>query len=107
MLASPIRPGKAYRVKHNGRSIDVLAPTGADAILAVLNMQEGFTQGTVNADLLGELEVAHQIILNALALMTSEQKAEWGKKNAADGVDGEGITRFHERATVIAVAKGL
>lgn len=29
--------------------------------------------------------------------MTTEQKAKWGRMNAADGVDGEGITRANER----------
>ncbi len=55
---------------------------------------------------LAELEAAHRIIRNALAVMTTAQKAEWGRLNARDGVDGEGITRAHEREAVIAQAKG-
>jgi len=41
MLATPIIPGMAYRVKHQGLSIDVLAAHGCDAICAVLRMLGG------------------------------------------------------------------
>ena len=41
MLATPIIPGMAYRVKHQGLSIDVLASHGCDAIRAVLAMIRG------------------------------------------------------------------
>ena len=58
-----------------------------------------------NTDLLHELEAAHRIIRNALNLMTPAQKRRWGDKNAADGVDGEGITRANEREKVLAAAK--
>lgn len=57
-------------------------------------------------ELLAELKKAHQIIRNTLAVMTTEQKVQWAELNAADGVDGEGITRAHERAAVIAKATG-
>ena len=57
-------------------------------------------------ELLAELQAAHQIIRNALAVMTTEQKAEWGRLNERDGVDGEGITRANEREAVIAKAGG-
>lgn len=57
-------------------------------------------------ELLAELEAAHRIIRHALAVMTAEQKAEWGRKNAAAMVDGEGMTRANEREAVIAKAKG-
>jgi hypothetical protein len=55
--------------------------------------------------LLAELAAADTIIRNALQLMTPEQQRAWGDKNAAAGVDGEGITRHNERATVIEKAK--
>jgi hypothetical protein len=55
---------------------------------------------------LTELEAAHRIIRNALAIMTTAQKAHWGRLNARDGVDGEGVTRANEREAVIAQAKG-
>ena len=48
-----------------------------------------------------ELAKAHQIIRNALAIMTGEQKAEWGRLNERDGVAGEGVTRAHERQAVL------
>lgn len=51
--------------------------------------------------LLAELCAAHKIIQNALAVMTPEQKAEWGRLNARDGLEGEGITRANERLAVI------
>lgn len=55
---------------------------------------------------LTELEAAHRIIRNALAIMTTAQKAQWGRLNARDGVNGEGVTRANEREAVIAQAKG-
>jgi hypothetical protein len=57
-------------------------------------------------ELLAELEAAHWIIRYALAVMTSEQKVEWGRLNASAGVDGEGITRANERDAAIAKATG-
>lgn len=53
---------------------------------------------------LNELKAAHQIIRNALATITIDQKAEWGRLNARDGVDGEGVTRANERDAVLARA---
>lgn len=55
-------------------------------------------------ELLTELKAAHQIIKNALSVMTIEQKAEWGRLNERDGVEGEGVTRANERAAVISKA---
>jgi hypothetical protein len=57
-------------------------------------------------DLRRELRAAHKIIQNALAVMTTEQKLEWGRLNKIEHVDGEGITRANERAAVIAQAGG-
>ncbi|MDW3682971.1 hypothetical protein RA280_14680 [Cupriavidus sp. CV2] len=57
-------------------------------------------------ELLHELELAHRIILNALAVMTPEQKSEWAARNILTGNDSDGITRFHEREAVIAKAIG-
>jgi len=54
-----------------------------------------------NAELLRELRHAHKIIQNALNLMTTDQKFEWGEANARDLVDGDGITRFYEREAVL------
>lgn len=48
-----------------------------------------------------ELQAAHQIIRHALNLMTPEQKQQWGDKNEAAGVAGEGITRANERESVL------
>lgn len=53
-------------------------------------------------ELLRELQAAHQIIINALAVMTDEQKMKWGELNDRDGVEGEGVTRYGERAEVLA-----
>ena len=52
-------------------------------------------------ELLRELQAAHQIIKNALAVMTDDQKWKWGELNDRDGVDGEGVTRYGERAAVL------
>lgn len=54
--------------------------------------------------LLAELQAAHSIIRNALAVMTTEQKMTWGELNERDHVAGEGITRANERALAIASA---
>lgn len=56
-------------------------------------------------DLLKELKAAHKIIMNAMCVMTTEQKKKWAEENAVDGVDGEGITRAKEREAVIAAAQ--
>jgi len=61
---------------------------------------------TAAPELLTELQAAHQIIRNALAVMSTKQKLEWGRRNARDGVEGEGVTRANERAAVIARATG-
>lgn len=58
----------------------------------------------VVTELTYELECAHKIIQNALNLMTDAQKREWANDNAADCVDGEGITRANEREQVIKLA---
>lgn len=52
---------------------------------------------------LAELEAGHQIIKNALNIMTPEQKSAWAQKNEEDGVAGEGVTRANERMTAIHV----
>lgn len=52
-----------------------------------------------------ELQHAHRIIRNALAIMTPNQKRIWAEMNADDGCDGEGITRANEREAVIAKAQ--
>ena len=56
--------------------------------------------------LLAELQHAHQIILNAVAIMKPEQKSALAQANERDGCDGDGATRYHERADVIAKATG-
>jgi len=58
----------------------------------------------INADLLAELQAAHQIIRNALNIMTASRTA-WAVKNVRDVVDGEGATRANEREAVINKAK--
>lgn len=58
------------------------------------------------AELVRELQAAHLIIRNALSLMSTSQKMVWGERNARDLVDGEGITRAHEREAVIKRARG-
>lgn len=57
-------------------------------------------------ELLAELRAAHQIIKNALAIMTVEQKQQWGCMNERDSVDGEGVTRANERLAAIQKAEG-
>ncbi|KAI3591624.1 hypothetical protein D9X30_3449 [Cupriavidus sp. U2] len=63
-------------------------------------------EGKVNAELLRELQLAHEIVRNALSLMTPAQRTDWAFLNVASGNDSDGTTRFHERAAVIARATG-
>ncbi|MCA8198915.1 hypothetical protein [Burkholderia vietnamiensis] len=49
-----------------------------------------------------ELRAADTVIRNALAVMTMDQKGDWGCANERDDVAGEGVTRYHERQVVIA-----
>ena len=58
-------------------------------------------------DLLYELEAAHQIIKNALSLMSAAQKNAWARKNQCDGLIDFGATRANERETVINKATKL
>lgn len=57
-------------------------------------------QNTLQAAL-SELQAAHQIIRNALNLMTAEQKTAWAGRNEETGCIGEGTTRANERQAVI------
>lgn len=58
-------------------------------------------------ELLSELKAAHRIIMNALNIMTNEQKHEWGERNERDGVkDGMAVTREEVRRLAIAKAEG-
>jgi hypothetical protein len=63
------------------------------------------TKPDVHAQVLEQLTLAHAVILNALALMTSEQKTRWNKANVSSGVHCEdGITGADARQKVIARA---
>jgi len=52
-------------------------------------------------ELLAELKAAHQIIRNALSLMTPAQKRKWTGMNDAAGLIEQGTTRANEREAVI------
>ncbi|EYS89544.1 hypothetical protein CF68_33230 [Cupriavidus sp. SK-4] len=65
------------------------------------------TAANVQAELVRELQAAHQIIRNMLGLLSVSQKAVLAQRNALDDVDGEGITRANERAAVIKRAGGV
>ena len=64
-------------------------------------------QANCNTELLRELQAAHRIIRNTLGLLSVSQKAVLAERNARDGVDGEGTTRYHERKAVIERAGGV
>jgi hypothetical protein len=58
-------------------------------------------------ELYRELWAAHQIILNALNIMTSEQKSQWSEMNERDGLkDDMAVTREEARRKVLAKAIG-
>lgn len=59
---------------------------------------------TAHPDLVAELRHADYIIRTMLNAMTGQQQARVGAKLEANGVAGEGMTRHHERAAVIAAA---
>jgi hypothetical protein len=56
-------------------------------------------------ELLSELEKAHQIIANAMRIMTPEQKHQWAQVNDGAGLVESGTTRFHERRKAISNAR--
>jgi hypothetical protein len=60
-----------------------------------------------NHQVLRELQFAHQIIRNALNLMSGDQKAAWAHANDRDGLIEGGITRAHEREDAIAAGRGV
>ncbi|WP_249172064.1 hypothetical protein [Burkholderia vietnamiensis] len=62
---------------------------------------------TIVQQLRDELRAADTVIRNALAVMTMDQKSEWGCANERDDVGGEGVTRYHERQVVIASGSPL
>ncbi len=58
-------------------------------------------------ELLAELKFANRIIINALNVMSIEQKEKWDELNTRDGVkDGLALTRNNKRELVIAKAEG-
>jgi hypothetical protein len=57
-------------------------------------------------DLLAELEAAHQIIRNALNLMSLDQQIKWSEINERAGLITDGATRANEREAIIAKAGG-
>lgn len=59
---------------------------------------------TAHANLVAELRHADHIINTMLNAMTVHQQARVGAKLEADGMAGEGMTRHHERAAVLAAA---
>ncbi|WP_234775578.1 hypothetical protein [Paraburkholderia tropica] len=54
------------------------------------------------SQLVFELRAAHQIIRNALSVMTIDEQIRWAEMNARDGVDGDGATRATERDALLA-----
>lgn len=94
---------EVMRVANDGgRYVCTIDNTGQPDIEAKANARLLATA----PELLDELAAAHQIIKNALAIMTPEQKCQWGELNDAEGVSGDGATRANERAAVIAKATG-
>lgn len=57
--------------------------------------------GQISQELLAELQTAHLIIRNALALMSAPQKNAWARKNDMDGLIEFGTTRSNERTETI------
>lgn len=99
-------PGPWKAADYLSRAELVEGPNGKNLAMRQDGTVADIRLMAASPDLLRELRAAHQIIMNALAVMTVEQKVEWGRLNAAAGVDGEGITRANERAAVIIKAGG-
>jgi hypothetical protein len=57
-------------------------------------------------ELLDELRLAHEIICNALVVMTPEQQTAWSNLNEKAGLVTSGATRALARLTVLAKAMG-
>ena len=85
-------------------------------VLAVIRKAEAYTYdaGDVDhgkkvkaarvavAEVIAELEKAHQIILIALNSLPPAAKRNFARKVIGAGLDGEGATRFHERRAALA-----
>lgn len=89
-----------------------MAKAAVDAVADGEPADKPANQSAADRDLLqaalGELKAAHQIIRNAMKLMTLEQKDVWAWNNETCECCGEGVTRDNEREAVIAAleAKG-
>lgn len=56
----------------------------------------------LNEQLLDQLQVADRVILNALALMTADQKLQWNRANVRAGIHFEdGLVGMSARQDVI------
>ena len=111
-FAAKAMQGYTSRTESDEWSFDEIAWAAhqqADAMLKARNQEGGHADITEHAaapELITELKAAHQIIRNALNIMTLEQKLEWAARNEKDGVTGEGDTRANERESAIAKATG-
>lgn len=54
------------------------------------------------AELVNELDMASQIIVRALSCLVGDARAEFLRTLKEDGLDGEGLTRHHERKNLLA-----
>ena len=88
----------------------------ADPTMSLLTIDEDGYGAFLSADdcrtaaaapeLLDELRLAHEIIRNALNLMTTDQKIEWSRINEKAGLITDGATRARERLAAISKAAG-
>lgn len=107
----PIYGGQALANSHRPDPLEIQTGIKSDLPQGVLiaeffdaHQQPHTDKALANAQLFAnaaalfdELKAAHQIIRNALNLMTPKQKLEWASKNENDNVIGEGTTRANER----------
>lgn len=86
---------------------------GDDRRIAVVHAERGNKEDKANArliaaapELLRELKLANKIIMNALNVMTTEQKLAWDELNTRDDLkDGWALTRNNVREAVIKKAE--
>ncbi|HTH58264.1 MAG TPA: hypothetical protein VL728_19595 [Cyclobacteriaceae bacterium] len=90
------------------RGTDDMSCLEDDEYASVASECKANAQLIVNApELLDELEKAHVIIKCMLQEIPQEAKSVLAKYLIRQGISNEGMTRAHERESVIAKAKGL
>ena len=102
----PGRSLKAYFDDQEKAHAYCASRSTLDSPAALVPLFEAQPDPAAPAEVLRELEMAHQIIRLMLGEMSTDAKARFAAMSEAAGLGPEGATRHHERAAVIARAGG-